>query len=172
MDEANFANAPDGGALRTLPGGLVIVRRKKHEWIESVHKMRHEKLRVFTDKVFGRKFVRAWGLSQAMKCPTNPRKSQSCKIAPLSLCNWMRYLAGLRNWLGAINISSEWFIKAVGISRFTSWAARSRSSWTPNPTRWGTKYQIASSRSPTWPRSRFDLPGVHKFRSVLAEKSR
>ncbi|HZL33690.1 MAG TPA: hypothetical protein VFC78_00185 [Tepidisphaeraceae bacterium] len=82
MDEANFANAPDGGALRTLPGGLVIVRRKKHEWIESVHKMRHEKLRVFTDKVFGSKFVRAWDLARV----TNWIEEQALAV------NWTREL--------------------------------------------------------------------------------
>jgi hypothetical protein len=64
QSDSEFARIPDGGALLTLSNGLIIIRRRKHEWIESLAKAAPDKLRARTGKVWGSKFSRNWPLGR------------------------------------------------------------------------------------------------------------
>jgi hypothetical protein len=60
VSDVNLSTVPDGGDLRALAGGIVIIRRMKHEWREDFDTMEQEKLRVRTSKKWGSKFLDSW----------------------------------------------------------------------------------------------------------------
>jgi hypothetical protein len=62
MAKDDLSRVPDGGVLRTLPTGLEIIRRKKHEWSDSLRKLSPKKLKQRTGKVWGSKFLDFWTL--------------------------------------------------------------------------------------------------------------
>ncbi|HEX4125312.1 MAG TPA: hypothetical protein VHY37_11345 [Tepidisphaeraceae bacterium] len=62
MTEADLYQISDGGTLRTLDGGLEIIRREKHEWKPSLDRMAPQKLAKRTGKIWGSKFYSAWTL--------------------------------------------------------------------------------------------------------------
>jgi len=62
MAKGDLNRVPDGGVLRTLENGLHIVRRKKHEWSDSLKKLNPKKLKERTGKVWGSKFLDFWTL--------------------------------------------------------------------------------------------------------------
>jgi hypothetical protein len=45
MAKADLNRVPDGGVLRTLENGLLIIRRKKHEWSDGLAKLSAKKLK-------------------------------------------------------------------------------------------------------------------------------
>ena len=53
MAKADLNRVPDGGVLRTLENGLLIIRRKKHEWSDNLSKLSAKKLKERTGKVWG-----------------------------------------------------------------------------------------------------------------------
>ncbi|HRK30943.1 MAG TPA: hypothetical protein PLD59_07670 [Tepidisphaeraceae bacterium] len=61
--EEALRRVPDGGVLHTLHGGLMIVRRLKHEWNEQLDSMSPAALARHTDKVRGSKFLASWTLT-------------------------------------------------------------------------------------------------------------
>jgi hypothetical protein len=64
MTQQDLNQVPDGGSLRVLPSGLVIIRRKKHEWINGLECLAPERLKTKTGKVFGSKFYPSWTLER------------------------------------------------------------------------------------------------------------
>ncbi len=62
MAKDDLNRIPDGGVLRTLPTGLEVIRRKKHEWSDSLRKLPPKKLKQRTGKVWGSKFLDFWTL--------------------------------------------------------------------------------------------------------------
>ncbi len=62
MAKIDLNRVPDGGVLRTVDSGLQIIRRKKHEWHESLSKLNPKKLKERTGKVWGSKFLAFWTL--------------------------------------------------------------------------------------------------------------
>jgi hypothetical protein len=62
MSQADLHLVPDGETLRKLASGLEIVRRKKHEWRDSLDNLIPRKLEIQTNKIFGSKFSRDWKL--------------------------------------------------------------------------------------------------------------
>ena len=63
MGDPDLSRVPEGGTLRVLQSGLVIVRRRKHEPLPTFDLPR-EDLRRQTGKVAGSKFAPEWGLQQ------------------------------------------------------------------------------------------------------------
>ena len=63
MAEAELRSIADGGTLRTLPSGLQIIRRRKHEGSESIEALSGENLRRQTDRIRGSKFLSSWTLA-------------------------------------------------------------------------------------------------------------
>jgi hypothetical protein len=62
MAKVDLNRVPDGGVLRTLENGLLIIRRKKHEWSDGLAKLSAKKLKERTGKVWGSKFLDFWTL--------------------------------------------------------------------------------------------------------------
>jgi len=62
MSEEDITRIPDGGVLRTLPSGLQIVRRRKHEWFPALATFDPMRLKDRTGKKWGSKFLPAWTL--------------------------------------------------------------------------------------------------------------
>lgn len=62
MPQSELSRIPDGGVLRTLPSGLQIVRRRKHEWFSGLVSMDAATLRDRTGKKWGSKFASQWTL--------------------------------------------------------------------------------------------------------------
>lgn len=60
MPDINPFEVEDGGAVRVLRSGLVILRRRRHEWSPRLAKLDENELAIRTDKRFGSKFVQAW----------------------------------------------------------------------------------------------------------------
>jgi hypothetical protein len=60
-DPRDYRNVEDGGTLKTLDNGLVIVRRKKHEPLDMGQMSRTEIIRR-TSKISGSKFNSRWTL--------------------------------------------------------------------------------------------------------------
>jgi len=52
----------DGGVLRTLPNGVKIVRRRKHEWEKALDPMDRAEFEKQTDSSHGSKFLPSWTL--------------------------------------------------------------------------------------------------------------
>ncbi len=50
--------------LRTHSGGLIIIRRFKHEWNPALEGLPVDRLARMTDKVYGSKFLRSWSLNR------------------------------------------------------------------------------------------------------------
>lgn len=63
MAEAELRSVRDREPLRTLPGGLVIVRCMKHEPCD-LSQLSREQLRQRTSKVYGSKFTAEWTLDR------------------------------------------------------------------------------------------------------------
>jgi hypothetical protein len=59
--EVAFRKISDGGTLKTVEGGLQIIRRKKHEPINLEGLSREQRIRR-TSKIYGSKFASAWNL--------------------------------------------------------------------------------------------------------------
>lgn len=62
MGEVNLHTIPDGEPLATLTSGLVIVRRRKHEWVAGLEDADRQTLYRLTSKVKGSKFAKRWTL--------------------------------------------------------------------------------------------------------------
>lgn len=60
MAEVDPSRLPDGATVRRLPSGLLVVRRKKHEWNDGLGKLPDEKLAIRTNKSWGSKFLPRW----------------------------------------------------------------------------------------------------------------
>jgi len=62
MAEIDCYSIRDGETLLRLESGLVIIRRKKHEWQPKLAKLSAIKLAKRTDKEWGSKFLSDWTL--------------------------------------------------------------------------------------------------------------
>jgi hypothetical protein len=60
----DLSRIADGDPLRALASGLIIVRRRKHEWVPGLAESKLERLRYETGKVRGSKFLPTWGLDR------------------------------------------------------------------------------------------------------------
>jgi hypothetical protein len=66
LDEGQLRAAPDGGTLYSLPSGIEIIRRMKHEPIET-EGLTREELERLTDKVSGSKFLGGMTLADIVR---------------------------------------------------------------------------------------------------------
>jgi hypothetical protein len=57
MAKADLNRVPDGGVLRTLENGLLIIRRKKHEWSENLRSSARRSSRNGPARFGGSKFL-------------------------------------------------------------------------------------------------------------------
>jgi len=60
--QQRLARVIDGGVLRTLPNGIKLVRRKKHEWVKSLDPKARAEFERKTNPFFGSKFLPIWSL--------------------------------------------------------------------------------------------------------------
>src|SRR5438876_8789180 len=67
MGKIELNRVADGGVLKTLPSGLQIIRRKKHEWWEGLNGLPAKKLKLRTGKVWGSKFLQFWTLESLVE---------------------------------------------------------------------------------------------------------
>ena len=64
MDQTNPHQVPDGQPVRTLAGGLTIVRRMKHEYRPGLESLPAPQREFRTGKQWGSKFNQDWPLPQ------------------------------------------------------------------------------------------------------------
>jgi hypothetical protein len=64
MRESDLRKIPDGEILAVLASGLMIIRRKKHEWIPSLDQAHGDELIRLTSPIKGSKFVQQWTLEE------------------------------------------------------------------------------------------------------------
>lgn len=64
MRESDLRKIPDGEILAVLASGLMIIRRKKHEWIPSLDQAHADELIRLTSPTKGSKFVQQWTLEE------------------------------------------------------------------------------------------------------------
>ena len=60
--ESRYRRVCEGGTLERLSDGLLIVRRRKHEWTPDLDGLAGSKLKAATDPIRGSKFLRSWTL--------------------------------------------------------------------------------------------------------------
>ena len=61
--DAELRTIPDGEVLHVLPGGLMIVRRKKHEYTPKLADLAQDELANWSNKRNGSKFNSEWSLA-------------------------------------------------------------------------------------------------------------
>ncbi len=64
QSEANYRKVSEGGVLKKLENGLMIPRRRKHEWLGRLDSMTSRELQSWTDPIQGSKFLQCWTLSK------------------------------------------------------------------------------------------------------------
>ena len=64
MARKDSAATPDGGDLVTCAGGIVVIRRRKHEYVPGLDALPHDQRVQRTGKVFGSKFAAGWTLTR------------------------------------------------------------------------------------------------------------
>jgi hypothetical protein len=66
LDEGQLRSVPEGGVLFTLPNGISILRRTKHEPI-NLAGLSPAQVKLRTDKTNGSKFLRGTGLARIVE---------------------------------------------------------------------------------------------------------
>lgn len=61
--EADYHKVANGGVLKRLPNGLLVVRRFKHEWTRRLEGLPPAAFAMETSPKRGSKFLKAWNLS-------------------------------------------------------------------------------------------------------------
>src|SRR6267142_5402684 len=67
LTEAEYRRIPNGCVLKTLPTGLSILRRTKHEWTIDLEGLNRKDLATVTNPRRGSKFLNSWTLTQYVR---------------------------------------------------------------------------------------------------------
>jgi len=112
LDERKLARVPDGGVLYTMASGINILRRKKHEPLDS--DMTPEEIARRTDKKNGAKFLPGTTLSRIVE--------MTCEILEENEAALGSSLGYTKVYGEPVGISRGQYVRAVKVRRSTNGA--------------------------------------------------